>query len=511
MKTKTNEGIARAASLALGAALLAVGPLSAQTTFKKYVALGDSITAGVQGNCLVSRNQLTSFPHVLAMQIGITDFQTPTVQEKALSNPLTGNPCLGAVISNGAISAGAISQMGGPTNATLPRPYDNLGLSGANTSDLVNLKVSNPSGNTVNQSAALVLRNFPTGPFEGKSAIDEALLLNPDLVTVWIGNNDVLGAALSGVAIDGVTLTPVASFTANYTAIMTALKTSGRTIVALNIPDVAAVAFTTTIPPVLVNPATRQPVIVNGATVPLLGSRAFPPGCPTAPCPIPANTLVTLQASALLAQGFGIPVALGGNGQGLPDGGFTPPATLNPGVLLYADEVAAIQTRTGELNAQIATIGAANGAILVDVHALFDHIKVNGYFIGGLTVTRDFLSGGLFSGDGFHPTNIGQYIVADEIIKALNAKGSAIPEPNFSNVLFTPNVPTPSGIIETGAGIWGYSLNMAEALQAYFPPVDGITKFVPIVARPPVIPTQGADKKSAPRQTVRLGRLGDTP
>ena len=49
MKAKANVSIARAASLALGAALLATGPIGAQTTFKKYVALGDSITMGVQG------------------------------------------------------------------------------------------------------------------------------------------------------------------------------------------------------------------------------------------------------------------------------------------------------------------------------------------------------------------------------------------------------------------------------------------------------------------------------
>jgi len=69
--------------------------------------------------------------------------------------------------------------------------------------------------------------------------VDEANLLSPDLVTVWAGPNDVLGAALAGAAIDGVTLTPVAAFEAKYTEIMTGLRATGRTVVALNIPDVA--------------------------------------------------------------------------------------------------------------------------------------------------------------------------------------------------------------------------------------------------------------------------------
>jgi hypothetical protein len=53
----------------------------------------------------------------------------------------------------------------------------------------------------------------------------------------------------------------------------------------------------------------------------------------------------------------------------------TPPATLNPGVLMIYAEGGAIQARTGELNARSRPL-AANGAILVDVHAIFDTIKV---------------------------------------------------------------------------------------------------------------------------------------
>ncbi len=176
---------------------------------------------------------------------------------------------------------GAVSQQGVPLNATLPRPYDNLGIPGANAADQVDLKVANPAGNTANRFAALVLRNFPGAPFEGMSAVDEANLLNPDLVTVWVGPNDVLGAALSGAAIEGVTLTPIAVFEAKYTQIMTGLRATGRTVVALNIPDVASIPFTTTVPAILVNPddpAARHRQRADGAAPRTAHQRLLPDG-----------------------------------------------------------------------------------------------------------------------------------------------------------------------------------------------------------------------------------------
>jgi hypothetical protein len=453
---------------AAGVALLALlaAPVYSQTTFRKYVALGDSLTAAVEGNCLVERHQQRSFPRLVADQLGISDFQQPLVSELALTSAGTG-VCLGAVVAGGAITVGAASNQGLPRNTTLARPYDNLGIPGANAADLVDLRVANPTGNTANRSAAFVLRNFPTGPFEGRSVLDEANLLSPDLVTVWAGNNDVLGAALSGAAVDGVTLTPVAVFESKYTQLMTGLRMTGRTVVALNVPDVSALAFTRTIPPVVVNPVTRQPVLVGGQPVSLLGPRTTAT-CSTAPCPLPAGTLVTLGASSLLALGVGIPASLGGSGLALPDGSFSPPATLNQGVLLYPDEVAAIQTRGNELNARIASIAGANGATVLDTHALFDQIVGHGYEVGGgIVVTTAFLTGGLFSADGFHPSNIGYAIVAKEIVQHLNdTKGTDFELPDLAHTLFEPDVPviTATGVVDPAAGPFGFSLSMWKDL-----------------------------------------------
>ncbi len=179
----------------------------------------------MEGNCLVERNQVASYPAVIGQQLGISSFQQPLVQELALSSPLVGLPCLGAVfIPPSTVTVGAVSQMGSPLNLSLPQPYNNLGIPGADAADLVTLTQGNPSGTTAQQSAALVLRNVPGSPFNNTNAVTQANLLQPDLVTLWIGNNDVLGAALSGVAIVGVTITPLAQFTSDYQADVAAVS-----------------------------------------------------------------------------------------------------------------------------------------------------------------------------------------------------------------------------------------------------------------------------------------------
>ncbi len=476
-------------SIVSGAALALVlaAPAAAQD-FDKYVALGDSLTAGVEGNCVVERNQRASYPAVLAQQLGIEDFQQPLVQELALSDPLVGNPCLGTVfIPPSTVTVGAISQMGAPLNLSLPRPYDNLGIAGARVRDLIDLIHGNPNGTTVEANAALVLRNVPGSPFDGTNAVTQANILQPDLVSLWIGNNDVLGAALAGVVVDGVTLTPVPAFTEKYDAVNAALGGAGRTLVGANIPDVTAIPFTTTIPGILINPATRQPVIIDGHTVPLLGegNDAFPctPVAPDQGCPLPAGTLVTLPASALLAQGIGVPTAAGGTGRPLPDGRFVPQAMLVSGVTLYPNEVAAIVARTNELNAVIAAEVASAGGVLVDIHAIFEDISANGYHIGGLTLTRSFLTGGIFSADGFHPSSIGYTMIADEFIKAMNSSlGTDIPRPDFSHVLFTPNVPA-GGAALTDGGIWGYGMSTWKGLLGGVAPAWGLAIQYPEAGR----------------------------
>ena len=430
----------RAFLLATGAALFLLPALSAQTpSFTKYVALGDSYGAGFSAGCLVARNQQFSPPNILAKQLGIADFQQPTVSDPGI-------PICNGLKSLVPVTFGPIStKTGTPTNLALARAYDNLSVPGFKIAD-VSDKLTDGGG-----VADLILR--------GKgAALNQALSLNPTFVTVSIVGNDILTVGLAGFLLDGVTATPLAAFTAKYNSVAASLKASGRTGVFIGTPDVRLIPLGSTIKPVVTD-ATGTPVLVGGQQVPLLGpgNAKFP--CPTgqAACALPAGTLVTLGANApqdklggksLLALGFGIPCAVApqltqGCGKPLPDGSFTPPSTVNPGVLFYPDEVQAIDDRVKAMNAVIQAAATANGFQYFDFYALAQDLEANGRDIGGIHISTSFVTGGMFAyGDAIHMSNIGYSILADELIKFINkAYGTAVAEPDMSVVLFTPDVP----------------------------------------------------------------------
>jgi len=395
-------------ALALAALLVAGGAAAQDLT--RYVALGDSLTAGYASDGLAQLYQDHSFPAILAGQFGISGFQQPII-----SNP--GIPAVlelkQLVVANGQVVPviARKSGQGQPTNATLPAPYNNLGIPGANTNDLLTKKgnINNILTGQINPATLmydLILRDNTT------TAVQQAIGLQGTIYTVWAGNNDVLGAAVYAVAIDGVTLTPAATFQQQYTTLIGAIRQyrPNATIVVGTIPDVAAIPFTTTVAPYIYTP--------QGQKVYLLGEAG----------PLTDNDRVTLGASALIQQGYGIP----GTGKLLPEGSFSPTTGLTPGVILRGAELGAIATRVGELNAVIRSVAAATAATVVDFNAIYDDVLQNGYRVGGVTLTGAFLTGGIFSYDGVHPQTLGNAVIANEFVKAINAAyGTEVPLVNL--------------------------------------------------------------------------------
>lgn len=517
--------------IAAGLCIAAAGAFAqAVPDFTHYVALGDSLTAGYESGCLVDRHQLHSYPALLAKAMGhtiagvgdgdLTHFQQPLIGEPGLE------PCYGATLNpDGTVTVGPISNTpGSPENGLLARPYDNLGIPGAHSYDLVDVTTSPGPTDPGANIYTVVLRNFDGSPLAGTSAMEQAIGLSPSFITVWIGNNDVLDAAASATAISdsctllngdpnhtciGITITDIDTFTAKYTELLQTLQAAlpGVTIAVANIPDVTAIPFVTTLAPVVVNPATRQPVLdPNGQPIPLIGEQHD-----GTPAPLPLNTSVTLGAAALEAElpGIGVPCAVymaaGGpadfcfgpmptdgtpNPQGLalPDGKIVAPGgTCNgavlqngglcPGVLLYADEDALIHSQTVAINSAIATVAASVGARVFDVNALFNDIHAHGRSYAGVSVTTDYLTGGVFSFDGVHPSNAGYAVFADEYIRWINSTyGAKLPRPNVLDALFTPDVPGGAG----GSAIH-HRTQTGRYLEAYwqrvltaFPPASGL-------------------------------------
>jgi len=363
-------------------------PALAQDTgsanFTSFVALGDSLTQGFSNGGVFEGVQVNSYPALIARQAGVGDgFEQPTVSAPGIPGLLQLQSLLPLVIA-------PAPGNGAPTNLLLPRPYNNLAVSGFDTRDILVTLTGNPI-------IDLTLRGL--GP-----AIGQALALQPTFATVWLGNNDALGAATGGV-INDQTLTPLAQFEMDYRQVVGALAQAGAQVVVANIPNVTAIPFVTTLPPVLVDPATQQPVLINGQPVPLIGVN-------------PATDRVLLSAQAALALGFGIPVALGGNGQPLPDR-----------VVLSGAEIATISDRINGFNNVIGQVAGEIGAPVVDINGFFEDVVQNGFEIGGVGYGVDFLTGGIFSYDGVHPTPLGYAVVANEFIDTINEAFGATIEP----------------------------------------------------------------------------------
>jgi lysophospholipase L1-like esterase len=380
------------------AALLAATAASAaaQTNFTTYVTVGDSLAAGFESSSLVETHQNRSVPALIARQAGVQGFQQPLISEPGIPAEFT----LVSLVPVPVIAAKS-SSTGAPKNLTLARPYNNLAVPGATSVDALT-RTTDAGG-----FHDIILRGMGT-------QVQQAVALRPTAITLWIGNNDVLGAALRGRAIDGVTLTPTAVFRATYGQIVSALKATGAFIVAANLPDVTTIPFVTTIKPYVVNPTTGAPVLIGGNRVPLIG----PAG------PLPPTALVTIAAAIRLAQGVGIPTALGGTGTPLEDE-----------LILDPNEIAIIQDHVTANNQAIRDICAAANVPVLDVNSLLKELATTGRTVGGITLTSAFLSGGVFSYDGVHPNDIGYAVVANEFIRVINANGGSLPPVDLGAVL----------------------------------------------------------------------------
>ena len=370
---------------ALAAAALPAS-LGAQTSLSVYVSVGDSLAAGASNASLVETHQRTSVPALIARQAQVAGFEQPLVGEPGIPSELA---LLTLVPVPTIAPKGA--DPGLPLNPSLPRPYNNLAVPSATVQDAL-----------VTQTGGfhdVVLRG------QG-SQVAQAVALAPTFVTLWIGNNDVLGAVVRGSAVDGVTLTPVASFKSAYEQVVATLRTTGAFMIAANLPDVTAIPFATTVRPVVTDPLTGAPILVNGQTVPLLGTSG----------PLPTGSLVTIAATAYLAEGIGIPAAQGGTGLPLPDE-----------VVLDPAEVMAIRDRVNALNQVIRETCQAAAIPVLDVHALLEELTTRGREVGGVTLDGHFLTGGIFSYDGVHLTDLGYAVVANEWIAIINASGGHVP------------------------------------------------------------------------------------
>ncbi len=399
------------AAVLTGAFVLAASPALAQgdnNPFVNYVSVGDSLTAGFASGGLVQDVQENSYPSLI--------FQRATrLPASAFEQPLILAPGIPALLQLRTLSPLSIAPAAGlgvPLNSLLPRPYNNLAVPGADVGDALRLRTDNGGLHD------LILRNINPATSLG-TQIEQAVLSQPTFITVWLGNNDALAAATSGVVIEGLTLTPAAEFETDFRQAIGALAQTGANMAIATIPDVTAIPFVTALAPVLVDPATQQPILgPGGAPIPLIG--------PDGPLRV-GQYFLLLTATQELAVGRGVPPPFG---TGQP---------LSNQVVLSAEEVATISNRVAGFNNVIRTVANEVGAAVVDVNAIFGNIARNGLVLGGIEFDSSFLTGGLFSFDGVHATPLGYAIVANAFISAINDRfDTGIPRVGYGPYVFGP-------------------------------------------------------------------------
>jgi len=370
------------------------GPTPVDPLFASYVSLGNSITAGYQSGGINDSTQAQSYAVLLAKSMN-TRFAYPSLLKPGCPPPVSN--LLTQARVGGATSTPTTCFYRASTTTTL----NNVAVPGIASADPI-------ATTAVGSNAANPLINIILG---GKTMVQKALDADPTFATIWVGNNDVLGPATSGLI---GTATSATVFATNYAAMMNALMTGAPKLkgVLIGVVQVAQVpllfqagvlaaspAAAAAASQVAGRPVTLDPVSCAGANAGALV--AFP-------------YLVAISKRAVGQPGlvFCRPVSGGGptdpGDNGILD--ITEQATVSALITAYNTAIKAKADELGfayyDPNVTLATLKA-------------DPTKIPP-FPNLASTTAPF--GQYFSLDGVHPSATTHKLLANEIITAINAK-----------------------------------------------------------------------------------------
>lgn len=396
------RNLARVVTILIGlagttaASTQAQAPARRKADLSRIVVVGDSLSAGFQSGSLLDTAQPNGWASVVASQASVP-LALPLIAPPGIPNVLElvspGPPPI--IITAPGTSIGRDDIFVQATNLAVP-------------GQLLEDAISEIPSFPIDDLTDLVL-GLP-GLLDGValSQVQWAGALQPTTLFVWLGNNDVLGAAA---AADPSLATPLPTFQAEFQTLMQSLSATGATIVVGNIPDVTVVPFFT---------PTAAIEAETGLTIPVLKRiLGIAPG-----------DYVTPEGVTL------IPGILAN-----PSTGPIPPSFV-----LTAAQAVQIRGIVNGYNRVIQQQASEVGATVVDIHRLTQELHLQGLQANGETLTTSFL-GGLFSLDGVHPTNTGYAVIANTFIATLNSRlGTAVPPISIDLVASTdPLVPANFG------------------------------------------------------------------
>ena len=360
--------------------------------FTSFVSIGNSLTAGVADGALYEDSQKNSFPMLIARMAEVDDdFEQPIMGGNGFSFDETdGKLQLQADFSI------SFLEPGNELNWNLNRAYNNLGIPLIRAEYLYNATTSVQADS--NHFIDKILRN------SGNTPIEEALTLNPTLITLWVGSNDVLESATLGLADNNSTYTQSNDFAIHINNIVNQLTAgTDAPIFIANIVDITDLPYFTSLPS-FVGPDNNKTYLFGN--------------CENGVRRLTDEDLVLFWA---LPDYFSLKIS----------GNISQATALNDTLILDAQEKATITVVINEYNVIIQNIVNSNSQVyLVDMYSIFKNITTNGYTFDGvkyLTEIIFFDSAGalsfantLFSIDGLHPNKVGYASFANSFIDKIN-------------------------------------------------------------------------------------------
>src|SRR6266550_8809224 len=158
--------------------------------FQRYVSIGNSLTAGFQSGGINDSTQIRAYPVLVAAAMGGAPFYRPSLGSIPTASIYGCPPPIDTLFT----ASGAPHRMGGGSSTTcgfrsVPTPpyISNVAVPGASVVDPFH------TGPTITSNALTLLI------LGGRSQVQAMQAVQPTFVSVWIGNNDVLGAATNDV------------------------------------------------------------------------------------------------------------------------------------------------------------------------------------------------------------------------------------------------------------------------------------------------------------------------
>jgi lysophospholipase L1-like esterase len=368
-------------------------PTPTDPIFQSYVALGNSLTAGYQSGGINDSTQRQSYAVLLAKQMN-TRFAYPSLAMPGCPPPVNNFLAQTRVTLKGApASTSTTCALRNPSSVTAV--LNNVAVPGIATAD-----PTAQVGPNANPLSELILG--------GKTMVERALDAQPTFATIWVGNNDILEPALTGLPS---TATTVPTFIANYKAMIDQLAAGAPNLkgvligvvqvanaplmfpaAALTNPTVIAAASQVAGRPVSLDPTTCSPTTGLGALIDfqyLLAIKLRPAGFP--------GTV------------FCEPISGGGQ------------SDLGDFLVLDPTEQATVAATINGYNAYIQAKADTLGFGYYDPNVDLAALKSAGAIptFPNLASAQPF--GQYFSLDGVHPTGAAHILLANGLIAVINS------------------------------------------------------------------------------------------